>query len=120
MLDQLDPDTGRVVTVASIVHKFGRIDLENLMMERGYDATRSYARSKLANLMFAQELHRRIEAAGARIKSVACHPGYSDTSLQFTGPTGPMKLMYRFSNALIAQPARFGAWPRLRRARASR
>jgi len=111
MMERLDPERGRVVTVASIVHKLGRIDFDNLMMERGYDATRSYSRSKLANLLYAQELHRRLEAAGSKIKSVACHPGYSNTSLQFKGPTGLFKLMYTFSNAIIAQPARLGAWP---------
>ena len=111
MIDRVDPWEGRVVTVGSIVHKFGRIDFDNLMMERGYDATRSYSRSKLANLMFALELDRRLEAAGSQIKSVACHPGYSDTSLQTSGPSLPFKLMYTFSNKLIAQPARLGAWP---------
>ena len=111
MIGRVDPWDGRVVTVASIVHKFGHIDFDNLMLERGYDATRSYARSKLANLLFAQELHRRLEAAGSKVKSVACHPGYANTALQFKGPTGLFKLMYTFSNALIAQPARLGAWP---------
>lgn len=111
MIGRVDPWEGRIVTVASIVHKFGRIDFDNLMMERGYDATRSYARSKLANLLYAQELHRRLEAAGSKIRSTACHPGYSDTSLQFKGPTGLTRLMYTFSNALIAQPAKLGAWP---------
>ncbi|NQX93366.1 MAG: SDR family NAD(P)-dependent oxidoreductase [Erythrobacter sp.] len=113
MIDHVDPAEGRVVTVASIVHKFGHIDFDNLMMERGYDPTRSYARSKLANLLYAQELHRRLQAAGSSIKSIACHPGYSNTSLQFKGPTGLFKLMYAFSNALIAQPASLGAWPTL-------
>ncbi|MEO0590392.1 MAG: oxidoreductase [Pseudomonadota bacterium] len=111
MIGRVDPWEGRVVTVASIVHKFGRIDFDNLMMERGYDATRSYARSKLANLMFALELDRRLTAAGSPIKSIACHPGYSDTKLQTSGPSLPFKLMYTISNALIAQPAKLGAWP---------
>lgn len=111
MMGQVDPASGRVVTVSSIVHKFGRIDFDNLMMFSGYDATRSYSRSKLANLMFALELHRRLQTAGSAIKSVACHPGYSDTSLQFSGPTGLFKLAYRFSNALVAQPAELGAYP---------
>ncbi|MEO1730307.1 MAG: oxidoreductase [Pseudomonadota bacterium] len=111
MIRRVDPWEGRIVTVASIVHKLGRIDFDNLMMERGYDATRSYSRSKLANLMFALELDRRLKAAGSRIKSVACHPGYSDTSLQTSGPSFPLKLMYTFSNALIAQPADLGAYP---------
>ena len=111
MIGRVDPWEGRVVTVASIVHKLGRIDFDNLMMERGYDATRSYSRSKLANLMFALELDRRLKAAGSRIKSIACHPGYSDTKLQTSGPSLPLKLMYTFSNAVIAQSALAGAYP---------
>jgi NAD(P)-dependent dehydrogenase (short-subunit alcohol dehydrogenase family) len=111
MFGALDPSGGRVVTVASIVHKFGQIDFDNLMMERGYDPTRSYARSKLANLIFALELHRRLEAAGSGIRSVACHPGYSDTPLQGKVTNPLFKLVYKVSNAVIAQSARRGAWP---------
>jgi len=65
MMPQVDQDAGRVVTVSSIMHKFGRINFDNLMMERGYNANLSYNRSKLANLMFALELHRRLEAVGS-------------------------------------------------------
>ena len=111
MIGQVDPAEGRVVTVSSIAHKFGRIDFDDLMMERGYDPSRSYTRSKLANLLFAQELHRRLEAAGSKIKSIACHPGYSDTSLQFKGPTGLFKAMYSVTNKVLAQSAKLGAYP---------
>ncbi|MEM9086814.1 MAG: oxidoreductase [Pseudomonadota bacterium] len=111
MIGQVDPAEGRVVTVSSIAHKFGRIDFDDLMMERGYDPSRSYTRSKLANLLFAQELHRRLEAAGSNIKSIACHPGYSDTSLQFKGPTGLFKAMYSVTNKVLAQSAKLGAYP---------
>jgi NAD(P)-dependent dehydrogenase (short-subunit alcohol dehydrogenase family) len=111
MIGQVDGRGGRVVTVSSIAHKFGRIDFGNLMMERGYDATRAYSQSKLANLVFAMELHRRLEAAGSRVKSIACHPGYSNTSLQFKGPTGLFKAMYAVTNKVLAQSAAQGAWP---------
>ncbi|MEO1647884.1 MAG: oxidoreductase [Pseudomonadota bacterium] len=111
MIGHVDPAEGRVVTVASIAHKFGRIDLDDLMMQRGYDPSRAYTRSKLANLLFAQELHRRLEAAGSTIKSIACHPGYSDTSLQSKGPTGLFKAMYSVTNKVLAQSAKLGAYP---------
>ncbi|MEO1047235.1 MAG: oxidoreductase [Pseudomonadota bacterium] len=111
MIGHVDPAEGRVVTVASIAHKFGRIDFDDLMMERGYDPSRAYTRSKLANLLFAQELHRRLEAAGSTIKSIACHPGYSDTSLQSKGPTGLFKAMYSVTNKVLAQSAKLGAYP---------
>ncbi len=111
MIDRLDPADGRAVTVASIMHKFGRINFDDLMMERGYDPNQSYNRSKLANLMFAMELHRRLKAAGSGIKSIACHPGYSDTPLQSKVGNPLFKLVYKASNAVLAQPATRGAWP---------
>lgn len=111
MIGQVDGRGGRIVTVASIMHKFGRIDFDNLMMEKGYDPNSAYNRSKLANLIFAMELHRRLEAAGSRIKSVACHPGYSDTPLQSKVGNPLFRLVYRASNALLAQPAERGAAP---------
>ena len=111
MFDRLDPQEGRVVTVASIAHKMGSINFDNLMMERGYDSSRAYSRSKLANLVFSMELHRRLRAAGSPIEAVACHPGYSDTALQSTGPAGILKAVYKVTNKLMAQPARLGAYP---------
>ena len=111
MMPQVDQDAGRVVTVSSIMHKFGRINFDNLMMERGYNANLSYNRSKLANLMFALELHRRLEAVGSHIKSIACHPGYSDTPLQSKVGNPLFKLAYTVSNAVFAQDAARGAWP---------
>lgn len=101
---------GRIVTVSSIAHKFGRIQFDNLMLERGYDPTTAYTQSKLANLLFAMELDRRLSAAGEPVMSVACHPGYSDTSLQSTGPGAMWTAIYRFSNAVFAQPAKLGSY----------
>ncbi|MFL0355352.1 oxidoreductase [Erythrobacter sp. GH1-10] len=111
MMGQVDGRGGRVVTVSSIMHKFGRIDFDDLMMEQGYDPNRSYNRSKLANLLFALELHRRLEAADSKIKSIACHPGYSDTALQSKVGNPLFKMVYKVSNAVFAQPAERGAWP---------
>ena len=111
MLGQVDEREGRVVTIASIAHKFGRIDFDDLMMDAGYDPTRSYLRSKLANLLFAQELHRRLEAAGSRIKSIACHPGYSATPL-FEKTGNPISSFgQRASAAVFGQKQERGAWP---------
>jgi NAD(P)-dependent dehydrogenase (short-subunit alcohol dehydrogenase family) len=111
MIGQVDGRGGRVVTVASTMHKFGRIDFDNLMMEKGYDPNAAYSRSKLANLLFAMELHRRLAAADSRIKSVACHPGYSDTPLQGKVANPLFRLVYKVSNTLLAQPQSRGAWP---------
>ncbi|MFN2099152.1 oxidoreductase [Altererythrobacter sp. MF3-039] len=102
---------GRIVTVSSIAHKFGWIDFDNLMLERGYERSRAYAQSKYANLVFAIELHRRLRAGDSSVASIACHPGYSATSLTSTGPNAVMAGIYSISNAIFAQPAELGAFP---------
>ncbi len=71
----------RVVTIASIAHKQGRIDFDDLQSEKRYDAMAAYRQSKLADLMLALELDRRLRAAGSRVMSVAAHPGVAQTPL---------------------------------------
>lgn len=71
----------RVVSVASIAHAGGRIDLDDLQLERGYASSRAYGNTKLACLMFALELNRRAAKAGLPIVSVAAHPGISKTPI---------------------------------------
>ena len=71
----------RVVTVSSMVHGRGWLDWEDLQIERGYRHQRAYNQTKLANLLFARELQRRLDAAGKPIKSIAVHPGVSRTSI---------------------------------------
>ena len=103
----------RVVTLSSIEHRGGRIDFDDLMLENDYDPRGSYQRTKLANAVFAVELDRRLRAAESPVMSVFAHPGYSDTNLQRTGPTGLMRGLLEISNRLIAQSAEKGALPQL-------
>ena len=64
----------RIVNVASDAHRFGgRLDLHDLQNERRYGAMRVYGQSKTANLLFTQELARRI--AGSGVSANALHPG---------------------------------------------
>ncbi len=77
-----DTPASRVVTVSSIAHKGARLPVDDLMMTgSGYDPSIAYGRSKLANLLFAYELDRRLRAAGADVRSVAAHPGVAATNL---------------------------------------
>ena len=69
-------EDARVVTVSSTAHKFGRITFDNLQGERRYFRWRAYGQSKLANVLFARELDKRLRAAGSSVKSLAAHPGY--------------------------------------------
>jgi NAD(P)-dependent dehydrogenase (short-subunit alcohol dehydrogenase family) len=81
----------RVVTVASLAHRTGKIDFDNLQRERGYEGWDAYNASKLANILFAKELDRRARAAHSRLLSLAVHPGVSTTNIFANGP-GTMNL----------------------------
>ena len=81
------------------------------MSDQKYSPTRAYAQSKLANLMFAFELDRRLQAAGSKANCIACHPGYTDTNLQSTGPTGLLKIFWSSMNKIAAQGLEAGATP---------
>ena len=73
----------RVVTVSSGAHRMGRMDFSDLMYDDGgYSPAGAYGRSKLANLLFAFELQRRLDQAGLPMQSMAVHPGVSETHLQ--------------------------------------
>jgi NAD(P)-dependent dehydrogenase (short-subunit alcohol dehydrogenase family) len=75
--------TDRVVTVSSFMHTMGYVSIKDLNWKsRPYSAWLAYGQSKLANLLFTSELQRRLDAAGAPVKSLAAHPGYSATNLQ--------------------------------------
>ena len=104
---------GRVVTVSSLEHKLGRLDFDDLQWERSYSPRPAYQRSKFANAVFGLELDRRLRAAGLPVISVLAHPGYSDTNLQSTGPTGLMKAVLVVGNRVFAQDAERGALPQL-------
>ncbi|MCX4749900.1 SDR family oxidoreductase [Kitasatospora sp. NBC_01287] len=76
----------RVVTVASGSVWLARLDLANLNSERHYRPMDSYARSKLANLMFALELDRLSARHGWGVRSIAAHPGWTRTGIATGGP----------------------------------
>jgi len=106
----------RVVTQSSGLHENGEIDFSDLQGEHSYDKWDAYGQSKLANVLFAYELQRRLDAAGIDdITSVACHPGYADTNLQRRGPeqSGSTLRLYamKVANMVVAQSAESGALP---------
>jgi NAD(P)-dependent dehydrogenase (short-subunit alcohol dehydrogenase family) len=110
----LERITGRVVTVSSMGHRFGRIDFEDLNWERKpYSAWRAYGQSKLANLLFTAELQRRLTAAGSAVLATAAHPGYAATNLQFHSERRWMDLLGSVGNRLFAQDENAGALPTL-------
>lgn len=109
----IDRIGSRVLTLTSAMHRLGRIDFGDPNYERRkYERWTAYGQSKLANLMFANELARRLAAAGSPVASMAAHPGYAATGLQ--GHTeSVMDVLLRVGNAVLAQSAADGALPAL-------
>ena len=80
LLDKLAQDGGaRVVSQSSIAHKGAKIDFDNLDARHGYSRTKFYGQSKLANILCARELARRLEGTGKTAN--ALHPGVIMTNL---------------------------------------
>jgi NAD(P)-dependent dehydrogenase (short-subunit alcohol dehydrogenase family) len=104
----------RVVSVSSLYHRQGAIDFDDLQ-GRNYKPGKAYGQSKLAMLMFALELDRRVKAAGLPLISNAAHPGFARTELIPNGP-GTNNLTYLLSRALASvasHSAAAGALPLL-------
>jgi NAD(P)-dependent dehydrogenase (short-subunit alcohol dehydrogenase family) len=107
-------EDARVVTLSSNAHKTVRhIAFDNLNGERRYFRWNAYGQSKLANLMFALELDRRLRARGSTVKSVAAHPGYSSTNLQSAAAPLVDRMVMKVTNAAVGQSAEMGALPAL-------
>jgi NAD(P)-dependent dehydrogenase (short-subunit alcohol dehydrogenase family) len=106
-------EDARVVTVSSTAHKFGRINFDNLQGRSNYFRWFAYGQAKLANVLFALELDRRLRSAGSTAISLAAHPGYAATNLQSAAPPLLDRTVMRVTNALFAQSAEMGALPLL-------
>jgi NAD(P)-dependent dehydrogenase (short-subunit alcohol dehydrogenase family) len=112
---------GRVVTVTSTAHHFGRaVDAGNPHLRGRYGPWRAYDQSKLANYHFAIGLHERLRAAGSSVASLLAHPGLSNTDLQThsveaTGG-GTSQRFFQFLARTTGMPAANGALPQLRAA----
>ncbi len=104
----------RVVTIASLAHRNGKIEWDNLQSERSYAPMGAYNNTKLANLLFTYEFDRRLRAAGSAVESVAAHPGVAITNVFHNGPgdKGDLKMkVIQKLIPLIGQDDAKGAWP---------
>lgn len=116
LLDRLLVVPGsRIVTLSSLAHRAGRVKFDDLQSERRYNRVAAYGQSKLANLLFAFELQRRLADAGAQTISLAAHPGYSRTNLTRHMSPG-IQAAARVVDPLISQNSAMGALPVLRAA----
>ena len=103
--------------LSSLAHKFGKIRFEDIHWEKKYSKWGAYGMSKLANLLFIQELAKRIKTSGSDVISAAAHPGYASTDLQAKGAKMEGKkvgaYLFTLANRLVAQSAARGALPSL-------
>jgi NAD(P)-dependent dehydrogenase (short-subunit alcohol dehydrogenase family) len=112
----LSVDGSRIVTVSSLAHRMqATIDFSDLHSQRSYDPVAAYGRSKLANLLFTYELHRRLAANDCATIAVAAHPGSSRTALARNSPPA-IRLGFKVFGPLVFQSADMGALPILRTA----
>lgn len=103
----------RIVVLSSLVAKMKKADIywDDLQFEQSYDKMATYAQSKLANMMFAMELHKKLKEKGSATMCLMAHPGFTATNLQ-----QHMGLQGRIMNALMAQKVEMGILPSLRAA----
>jgi protochlorophyllide reductase len=99
----------RIVTVSSGAYLSGRINFEDLQGEKHYDRADAYAQSKLANILFTQELQRKLETIHADVISVAIHPGFAVTNLQNGAGNRGQQFMINLLKPIASQPAEPGA-----------
>jgi len=107
----------RVVIVSSSASKWAKIEFDNLQSEKRYSPmSQAYAQSKLADSIFALELHRHLNQAGSPVIANSAHPGYAITNLQTSGPGEGFSLFRLLGAALkplMSQDAAHGALPTL-------
>ena len=117
LLPLLTAAQARVVQLSSIAHRSGKIRLDDLNHERGYEAWQVYSQSKLAMLMFAIELDRRSKAKGWGLTSAAAHPGFARTDLIVNGPaiggSAFVPSVINLTVGLLGHSAAAGALPTL-------
>ena len=106
----------RIVTVSSGAQYFGRIAFNDLQGEKNYDRWKAYGQSKLANVMFAVELQRRLDSSNSNVQSFVAHPGVARTNLQPASVAASGSRLEPFVYKLMAplfQSAAMGALPQL-------
>lgn len=111
----LEAPNPRVVTVASLAHFGGRDDVLAGNTAGPYTGRRTYCNSKLANLMFAMELHRQASTRRLPLTSTAAHPGLSATGLvsdpEGMGANPAVRVLGSIFVKVFLQPASAGARP---------
>jgi retinol dehydrogenase-14 len=108
LLDRLKASApARVVTVSSGAQAAGRIDFDDLQGARSYSGQRAYSQSKLGNILFTNELARRLQDTGVTANSV--HPGVVRTNFGSEDQAGFFRIISPVVRPFLKTPTQ-GAW----------
>lgn len=94
LLDHLT-ETARIVTTASAAHRGATLTLDRVQGDNPLSGMNAYSHSKLANVLFASELARRLDARGQTITSNSVHPGFIPGSGFWRFMPGPLSFLFR-------------------------
>ena len=114
----------RIVNVSSSAHRLGKLktgDINELNVSKeNYSPWTVYGNSKLVNLLFTNELVRRLKLVNSNITVAVAHPGYANTNLQLVAATKRSGIrksvelaVTKFMNIILGQSAANGALPQI-------
>ena len=114
----LSTPNSRIVTTSSVAHRSGdAFNFDDIMSEKNYSRYGAYHQSKLANILFSNELNRLLVASGSSTRSMAAHPGLSNTNLQSNtaDASGNVfeRALYSVMMPVMSQSQAMGALPQL-------
>ncbi|MBU2914630.1 MULTISPECIES: SDR family oxidoreductase [Reichenbachiella] len=113
----IEKSKGRIVTVGSMGYNLGlkTIKFDDMNWDKDYNGNAAYSQSKLAQIMTVYELQNRLEKAGkSDVKTYACHPGASRTSLIRTSGGWMTRFIWQLMKlSPLVQSAEKGAFPEL-------
>lgn len=108
-----DSSESRVISLGSVAHKIGHINFDDIHLEQKYSNSKAYAQSKLACIMFSDELQRRLARAGRNVLAAAAHPGGSLTELNRDASPFMVQFTQWFLAPTVTHSVRDGAMPTL-------
>jgi len=114
LLDRLlNTKDSRVVTMSSMNHVQGIMNLDNLFLTGEYHQMKAYEQSKLANLLFSYELSRKLAQAGVSVESIAAHPGFVKSNImksnEHTQRSFGFSMMFTIFDVILAMTPDMGS-----------
>ncbi len=114
LFEQIKDSNGRIVVVSSLGYRMGhkRIQFEDLDFDKNYHPNNTYCHSKLAQMIFAYELQRRVQSNDINVQVHVCHPGASRTTLIRDDASFMTRMLTRIlMYSPMSQSAEKGSWP---------